>query len=203
VPYPDLTTKEAVKLQMGLTSSGQDALIDALITPASVAVARWAGREFALAPAPETRSFEVSDPRDRPDRRIRVRVGDLSDVPTIVSIFDRSGTAVGSPLISDVLLFPTLRRAGETIRSIEVAGGYWYGNGYRLDVTGTWGFPEVPPDVEQATIVTVRSWMRRDSSPMGAGSSGIRDVTPAEAPVFMLPIAARQLLFSYRRMGIV
>lgn len=73
----------------------------------------------------------------------------------------------------------------------------------QVKITGTWGFPEVPEPVKRATVITVRTWLRKDAKGM-AGSLGGQYYSgqelPAELPsTYALPAAARKLLMPYKR----
>jgi len=71
-----------------------------------------------------------------------------------------------------------------------------------VKVTGNWGFPSVPADVEQAAILTVKEWLEsineRNASMMQ--DLGAADSIPGY--VAAIPASARVLLATYRRPGV-
>jgi hypothetical protein len=69
---------------------------------------------------------------------------------------------------------------------------------YRLvEVTGDWGWTSVPVDVEQACILTVRTWLRRDVSAAEAVLAAPEDL--AAGRPMGLPSDAWSLLRPYVR----
>jgi len=61
-----------------------------------------------------------------------------------------------------------------------------------LDITGTWGFPTVPPDIRHGCIETVRSWLDKAVQDYGARDlvDLPRDIIATAAQSYDLPIAA-------------
>lgn len=202
-PAGDLTTLDSVKQSMVTTSDDSDDLIRVTITAASRAIAEWTAREFVQTGA-ETRIFEV---RDYWLRSVGMRaehgipVGDLAAAPTAVVLHDVDDDVVTTyDVATELVYLPLYRSAWDPITHIRprTAPADWISN-YVLRVTGRWGFPAIPPDVAQACIVTVRSWLRRDSSAWAdIGAEDPRLVSPVPPGGWMLPTAAKQLLRSYR-----
>lgn len=198
----DLTTVAAVKAQLETSATSADAVIADLVTAASAAIRTWTSREFA-GPDDETRSFDVDGYAAR--SRFGLRIGDLRSAPTEVTFLDRTGVGTLDPL-TDLEYLPLVRRLGvDPITNLRTSGAapFGFGSGV-LQVRGDWGWPAVPEDVEQAAIVTVRSWLRQDSNRwanMYEGDDG-RIIAPTPEGGFMLPVAARQLLANYRLRGI-
>lgn len=200
----DLTTVEVVKLQMeagGVSSS--DNLLQVLTTASSRAIATHLGRQPA--PLEDTATDREFDERDAwdPERR-ELWVWDLSAEPTQVEIFDRYGVSTGSLTVADqVALQPRTRPAWAPVERLALLPGVVVPEGGYLRVRGFWGWPSIPEDVVQACVITVRSWLR--SAPGGSASYGYdeggRVVQATPEGGWMLPIAAKQLLRSHRRIG--
>lgn len=73
-----------------------------------------------------------------------------------------------------------------------------------VDVTGNWGFQNVPAAVKWATIVTVRSWLRRDlSSYANQGGYGVSDLQPIPEGTYSIPYAAHEHLSLYSQTAFV
>lgn len=199
----DLTSVDAVKASMETTSDATDALIQSTITSASRAIAEWSGREF-VATGSETRRVEVRAYQERTaDARsiYGIPIGDMATAPTAVVARDAEDVVITTyDVANDLVYLPLYRDAWEPITHIRLRPtAAELMASYVLAITGRFGFPQIPPDVAQACIVTVRSWLRRDSSAWAdIGADDPRMVSPAPPGGWMLPTAAKQLLRSYR-----
>jgi hypothetical protein len=69
----------------------------------------------------------------------------------------------------------------------------------QVQITGTWGFPEIPQDVIEATALTVALWLRRDVSAFTTTYN--LDESRVERPE-ALPSAVRAILSNYQRMAL-
>ena len=203
--YPDLCTRDQVRssVQKPSGDTAQDAIIDALISRASLAIMRYTEREFisstpGTSGSPVARVFELELQRQ----------GFLDLAP-----FDaQSGTITLVQLDSDLDTPRTLTSAewrpwpipaadGVTsaLRLIPVTlGGYHRFNVRQVKVTAQWGFPTVPIDVVHAAVTTTALWLRREVS---AFSTTFRlDEERIERPE-SLPSHVRAALNPYRRAG--
>lgn len=202
-PSDDLTTIEAVKRSMDTDSTDSDEEIQRLISAASRAIAEWSGREFA-ATGSETRLVEVRAYQERnSDARsiYGIPIGDMAATPTAVLARDDEDVLITTyDVANDLVFLPIYRNAWEPITHIRLRStADTLMASYVLAITGRFGFPQIPPDVAQACIVTVRAWLRRDSSAWAdIGADDPRLVSPAPPGGWMLPTAAKQLLRAYR-----
>lgn len=204
----DLLTLSELKARMETTETAADAVLSALITSASAAIANHTGREFAGPVAPETRPIAPAETWGE----LGIRVGDLRSLTAgagAVRILDADGVEISALASTDVVLEPRGRRSGEPaerIRPKSTVTNASLSTGYSITVAGLWGWPAVPDDVKEACIRTVLSWHRADGERFAGGAGfGISDtamLAPTPAPVWMLPIAAKQLLTNYRRRGV-
>lgn len=199
----DLTTKAAVKVQMGTGATGADVQIDALIPPASTAICRFCREEFVGPEDPETRDVAI-DPLCT-GFASEVYIGAMREHPSAAKLVDVDGVEIQTlTMPGDLIALPIYRRADvDPITGFRLRSALSWPSDTRgaLRITGLWGWPEIPTDVAQAAIVTVRSWLRSDSNSSAeyGNSDGGRVVQPAPAGGWMLPMAAKQLLASYRR----
>lgn len=192
----DLTTLEAVRsfLQKGGSETAQDAEIQRQITAASRAIMLWAGREFAPAAGPLTRSFTYWG-----GPMLSLTPYDLRSATSVV--IDADGDNPTTLTAATDYVFQPLNGAGGAYDAI------WFTSTRprasvtprRVDVTGLWGFASVPSDVEHACIVTVAVWMRRDVSAFTA--TFVLDEARVERPE-ALPSSVKGMLQPYRRMAI-
>lgn len=196
----DLTSlanvREAMDAASGDTSS--DALISSLITRASVAIMRYAQREFAPATADATRTFEVRS------RRVDLAPFDLRSAATVT--FDPSGDADVLVEGTDYLLEPATAADGVYTRvrlSIDLS---LYSTRARrfgwseLSIAGAWGFATVPEDVEHAAIATVLAWLRRDVEVLDLELGDTAPFGQRPQGTLGLPSAVRARLAAWRRM---
>jgi hypothetical protein len=171
-----------------------------------------AQREFKVAGTnPQARLFDVDTVGWRNGI---VMVGDLATTPTTVEILDTDwATVLDTVVAADYTLHPQIREAWEPIRRIE----FNYGNGvtylqrgFKVRVTGTWGFPSVPGNVRQAVLDAVAWTMDRDVEHyrQDLGFSGVNAQPGSGGTVVMigggrqrlltLPASSMAVAWSYR-----
>lgn len=197
--YPNLTTRAAVRafLQKPSGDTAQDAMIDSLISRASIAIMRYTDREFvSQVSTPTARVFELELLRD----------GFLDLAPfdaqagTVTSVVLDTDVATPRTLTSaEWRTFPTPARDGviSALRIIPISlGGYHRFKHRQVTVTATWGWASVPADVEHAAVVTTAIWLRRDVAAFSTTFS--LDEDRVERPEG-LPSAVRAILNPYRR----
>jgi len=201
----DLVTLSELKLRLETTETEPDAVLQAVITAASQAIAVHTGREFAGPATAETRPFAPAETWGDDG----FFVGDLQSLTAgagAVRIFDPDGVELASLASTDFVLEPRGRAAAEPaerIRPKSTATSATLGAGYSITVAGLWGWAAPPGPAKEACIQTVRSWIRADGSRFAMGGfsdSGM--IAPTPAPTWMLPMAAKQLLTNYRRRGV-
>jgi hypothetical protein len=137
-------------------------------------------------------------------------VGDLAAAPSLVEILDTNwSTVLESVSAANYTLHPQIRETWEPIRRIE----FNYGNGvtylrpgFKVRVTGTWGFPAVPGNVRQAVLEAVVAAMDRDvehyrtdlgMGPTQEGGGAVLQVTAK--PMFLsMPPSVLAVAWKYR-----
>lgn len=130
---------------------------------ASTSIRRMCGRDFE--PVTETRSFTFSM------YRLEVPVGDVS---AVTAVEERSAPQRAyTPLESGAYETrrATARRDWPDDTLVRTDGWYFYPGPSGLRVTATWGFPEVPEAIEQATLMLSANLLARAQSPKQVGSS--------------------------------
>jgi hypothetical protein len=196
----DLCTVEdvRVRLQKPTGDVAQDAIIGSLISQASRAIMKYTGREFAPAgSAGVVRTFETEI---GPDTFLSLAPYDLQTATLVKIDTDVTGTTLSS---DEYRLFPVSKPDGvytsirlQPLSSPQVNRVGWRNR--QIQITGTWGFPEVPADVNGATAETVALWLRRDVSAFTTTYN--LDESRVERPE-ALPSAVRAMLSSYMRMA--
>jgi hypothetical protein len=197
----DLTTITAVRQFMQTPSgdTGSDEVAAALITRASQLIMRWIDRRVAPLDTSDTvRLIPVAGAARTRD----LWVGDLSAAPTTIRLLDSDAqTEVTTVASTERLLLPLDRSSTdpiEAIRLLPAVGGLsprWY-----AEVTGKWGWPVVPADIEHACIITVVTWLRRGVQALTAPA--MEGVTPTEDRPSGLPVEAETVLRRYRTVGV-
>lgn len=110
---------------------------------------------------PQTRVFDV-EPANAYYHSISI--DDLAAAPSQVQIIGSDWTTVMATVSSgDYTLYPRVRATWQPIRKILFRSTVLpLRYGYRVSVTGTWGFPAVPGTVRQAVLDAVAENMDRD-----------------------------------------
>jgi hypothetical protein len=203
----DLVTLEDVRthLQLQTAETEQDEVISLLITRSSKAITRHCGREFAPPVDSATRRFRVL-----PDRHldglyaVSLAPYDLR-AATAVKLHPETAAPLTLTAGVDYLTEPInpvdgvytdlqLRPASLTWTSTACQN---FGFAY-LDVTGSWGFEEVPEDVKHACTLATVAALRENVQAFGGAlqpnslGEGVND------PV-ALPPGVRGLLARYVR----
>lgn len=188
-----LTTLDNVRamLQVQVDDVDADALLTDLINRASDAIIRHTGREFAPVSTNATRTF-VYDGSGFLD----LAPYDLQTTPAPTVVMDVDGTSPTTLASTDYKLRPK-----PAINSV-----YWglvlpvrYCE-TEVSVTGTWGFPSVPPQVEDACIRAVIHSFRAYSA--GYSDAYSTDETNVRSTPLTLPPAVGRLLADFRRIKV-
>lgn len=171
----DLCTRGDVLAMLSDPTDADVDMVDRLITAASAALMRAAGREFATLDVDEIEAgADGEEVTYRPGtvtrrfvplaaRAARIHVGDMAAEPSRVDVVTPAGELVHGDVT--VECWPLNRRPWEPITAIGVPVAVTPGQ--RIDVTSTWGFPQVPADIRQACAAQVREWYVRDPSRFG------------------------------------
>lgn len=199
VSTSDLTTVADVReyLQLPTAQTDQNLFIQTLITQASIAIMRYAQREFAPAVTATARKFPYA----------RGGVINLApyDLRTVTSIEIDTDTDDETALTTDDYRLLPVTSPDGTYTSVQIRG-YSLGpdssltdyDRYReVTITGNWGFSAVPTDVKLAANIMVGWLLRQHSSMPGVGVENLGD---RFGPV-MWPSSVRQLLDHYRVIG--
>lgn len=120
-----------------------------------------AEREFVAKDSGATRTFDVDV------YGYCVQVGDLATLTTAspaVTIMDRQGNTIKTLDAADVTAYPLNRQSWEPIRKLEFSSikSPYLWPGWRVQVTGTWGFPAIPGNLRQAALDAIAYVLDRD-----------------------------------------
>lgn len=185
----DLTTLSAVRDFLATPSTDQesDPVIQQLITRASRVIMRWAGREFAPATASAARVFTYQG-----GGFLDLGAYELRSATSVVLDSDQTST-ITLTAGTDYLLRPTAAPDG-VYQWLELPTyDSTLAQGRQVTITGAWGWPAVPADIEHACIITVATWLRRDVSAfsrtfnLDEGRTERPDALPAAAAAALRP----------------
>lgn len=214
----DLCALADVKTFLESAASGRDALISAMITPASDAIMQEVEREFKTTFGTNGNGVGTRTFRWDPGTRIvDLSPWDLQSASAIALSPEGSnqaltvgnngsGVSVEAP---DVLLRPINCPEG-VFTSLQISdlvmvrvSNLLFRFGYMdVAVTGTWGWPSVPTQVKQACALTVATWVRKDVAAFGIEDYGGHggDALMAEPQgYYSIPPAALKMLAPFRR----
>ena len=192
-----LTTLAEAKEWLGITDTTQDSRLTWLINAASSAVTDYAQREFVSALGTGTRNFAL-----KRDGLVTFGRYDLQSASLVQIDTDGSVTATTidptqymlAPVDAPYGVYGSIRFYTFTIGPVlrQWAGGI----PRQVSVTGTWGFPSVPADVEQACLITVAKWFKRDQVAWSQDYA-VPQAGPGDG--LNLPFDARMLVQPYKR----
>lgn len=173
-----------------------DEALEALIAAESQTQHQRRGREFVAIAGANPRLFEITP---RVVRTRHVRVGDLATITTVRILEQDETTLVATVAGTAYEALPRIRQEWEPIRKIGLRattyGGPTLAPGRYVEVTGTWGFPQLPENVRQAVAKLVI--VRYLSDVAFDGTSFADAVRESEISVGALLRSANEALANY------
>lgn len=185
-----LTLAEAISY-IGANEGRADALLEEIVISASRLVDNFCGRHFYN--VTEARKFEPEEPDC-------LEFGAFNDLTSLTTLkVDANGDGTYETTISsgNYLLEPVNAAVrGRPYTEIELLNSTLWpikqasGREYLIEITGTWGWPSVPPEVKSATRILVAEVAKLADAPLGVvgGEFGVYRVG------YTLPPRARQML---------
>ncbi|MEU9215394.1 phage gp6-like head-tail connector protein [Streptomyces sp. NPDC048376] len=166
--YAELSVLKAM-FEVEEADTSRDALLSKALTAASRSIDRACGRRFYL---DETASARTYNPTGKVVYDVfgaRLLIDDAGAVPTLVET--GSGGSF-TPFTSYETGPDNALARGRAITSLLSTSSSWgHGTG-RVRVTAQWGWPAVPEEIEQATLIQASRLYKRKDSPEGVmGSS--------------------------------
>lgn len=203
-----MSTSNYITLEEALAYTGANPVADPadledVITTVSRMIDRYTGRNFYQTTTTQARYFETEE-TDCLD------LGPFNDIATTVGLVvdvdrDCDGTYESTIASTNYQLEPVNAAVmGEPYTEIELLNYVLFptpianGREYLIRVTATWGWPEVPPAVKQATRILVAELAKLADAPLGV--AGFADLGIARV-ASSLPPRARQLLEPFRHPG--
>ena len=160
------------------SDSGDDDLLDDAVNAASRQIDAFCGRIFYAQGAATARKFFTNDP-------YRLRVDDISSETGLVVKLDDDddGTYEVTVASSEFQLLPINGVVGGILISpfyiIELFSGgsqewpmNFSSNRPRAEITAKWGFPSVPEQIRQATLMLASELFAMRNAPLGVAGVG-------------------------------
>lgn len=169
---PVYATLAELKHTMGITDTERDTALAGKLAAASRSIDKTTGRRFWLDAAARPR---VINPRRRvvaDEDGQRLLTADIGDDAGLVVETGRTGA--WTVITAAVEAQPTDALQQQLpVTSLLRLGGTWpAGGGQRIRVTARWGWPAVPDEVHEATLILAARLFKRKDSPEGVlGSS--------------------------------
>lgn len=194
------TTLQSLKTYLKIDDSVDDTLLEQIIESASRSIDRIANRRFYLDANASARTY-------RPIGNLRVQVDDFGTTSGLVVKTDPNATGTYETtftLNTDYIVEPTNALAkGRPFTTITIVGptafslpvNYWP----QVEVTARWGWPSVPDDIEQATLIlSADLYKRRDSigGVLGLSELGAIRMSPLGRDIAAIVKAYRREFFA-------
>lgn len=154
-----------LKQALGLKADDltRDALLNAALSAASRSIDDHCGRRFYLDASATARTYRADD-------RIADEVFLVDDIGAVAGLLVETGNASDgwTDVTSAVEYYPENAVARvEPITGIVFEDDHYFGDRDRLRVTARWGFPAVPDQIVQATLILAARLFRRKDTPEG------------------------------------
>ncbi|KJS60694.1 hypothetical protein VM95_19760 [Streptomyces rubellomurinus] len=156
-------------LQMDPADTTRDSLLAKALSAAARSIDASCGRRFYLDAAATARTYNPNGRVLAADGGERLIVDDLGDT---AGLLVEAGTGGVWTAITGYETGPdnALVR-GRPVTALVMPAGTWGSGSTRVRVTARWGWPAVPDDVVQATLIQAARLFRRKDSPEGVTGS--------------------------------
>lgn len=165
----EYATLADLKAQLAVTDTARDALLNTALASASRAIDQVTGRRFYLDAAAGQRTFT-------PHRRVACdEAGErllIDDVGNVGGLVVETGSGTSWTVVTDYEAAPDNALArGRPITGLLRTSGTWISGTSRVRVTARWGWPTVPDEIVQATLIQAARLFKRKDSPEGVTGS--------------------------------
>lgn len=166
----EYATLTDLKTQVGITDSARDALLNNALAAASRAIDKKTGRRFWLDPTAVQRTFNPYGRTVRDQRGALLLIDDIGSLDNLLAETGSGSSwtaATGYETTPDNALLDE-----QAITGLLLATGTWGTHTTRVRIAARWGWPAVPDEITQATLLQAGRLFKRKDSPDGvAGSS--------------------------------
>lgn len=166
--YADLPTLKT-HLNIQADDTTRDALLSKALASASRGIDRETGRRFYLDPAPVARTFRLAGRTMRDSDGEHLLVDDIGSATGLVV---ETGSGASFAAVTTYETSPdNALLDGLPVTSLLRPLSMWGYGTTRVRVTARWGWPAVPDEVVQATLIQAARLYRRKDSPEGVTGS--------------------------------
>lgn len=162
--YGDIATLKSM-MDMATADTTANALLTQALASASRGIDRITGRRFWLDPSPVQRTFN-------PQGRTRCEAsGELllvDDIGSITGLVVETGSGGTWAAVTDFETSPdNAILDGLPINALRLPSSSWGTRATRVRITARWGWPAIPDEVVQATLIQASRLYKRKDSPEG------------------------------------
>lgn len=165
----EYATTAALKLRLSVETADttRDELLDAALAAASRGIDTATGRRFWLDETPTVRVFTLAGRVVSGEGGDRLLLDDIGADPVLVE----TGSGSSWTALTDYDTAPdnALVR-GRPITALSHSAGGWSG-ALRVRVAARWGWPAVPDEITEATLIQANRLYKRKDSPEGVTGS--------------------------------
>lgn len=189
-----------LKSYLKIDDSVEDALLENIVEAASRSIDKIANRRFYLDSTATARYYYTANP-------LRVFIDDLGSLTGLVvkTEPDSAGVYADTLTASDYQLEPlnasAKGRPWTSILVVNTGTSFSAGTSLRptVEITGRWGWPSVPDDIAQATLIlSADLYKRKDSigGVLGLSEMGAIRMSPLGRDISAMVRAYRREMFS-------
>jgi hypothetical protein len=158
-----------LKGQLGVTDTSKDVLLFRALSAASKAVERRTKRKFWLDETPVQRTLNPHGRVVNDERGSVLLVNDIGDLDSL-AVETGSGTSFSA--VTGYETWPDDALGdGFPVTALLLATTYWATGTNRVRITARWGWPSVPDEIVQATLLQAARLYRRKDSPDGVSNN--------------------------------
>lgn len=184
--YADLA---ALKLRLSIETGDttRDTLLNSALAAASRSIDKTTGRRFWLDAAPVARTFRVHGRVSREPDGDLLLVDDIGDAAGMT--VERGGGTTWSAVSGYETAPENALADGLPLTGLRLLYGSWGAGTARVRITARFGWPAVPDDIAEATLIQAARLYRRKDSPegvMGSGEWGVVRLSRRDPDVWVL-----------------
>lgn len=186
-------TLAQLKNWMNITDTVDDPILETAIEAASRAIDKHTHRRFYLDSSATARTY-------RAENYYVLRVHDIGSTSGLIVKTDSAGDGTFSTTIAstDYQVEPgqLSEKPYTTIRLFSGLFPIYVTGRYGVQITAKWGWPSVPTDIVQATVILASRFVKRKDSPegvLGFGELGAVRIAPTDRDVKLLCDPFRRL----------
>lgn len=162
---PDLK----LRLNIETSDTTRDTLLNSALAAASRAIDKACGRRFWLDAAPVQRTFRVHGRVSREPDGDLLLVDDIGDAAGLIA--ETGGGGVWSAVSGYETAPENALADGLPVTGLRLLYGSWGIGTARVRVTARFGWPAVPDEIAEATVIQAARLYRRKDSPDGITGS--------------------------------